>query len=257
MSSTEEAEEVFDDTDYRAEAEQLLGEADTAFGPQIDAQAWSAAEPSTTPQAYIERHTWGTVARNAAALIGGGIVVAIAVAGVGSATQRWTLYKSMIASTTPAATSTPPPPPRVDTVADFKAAFECSNGAGACWVIGGADYYGGPPHGATALKPGDLTSWQPQMLLLDVDTVTERLKPLGVTVVTAPPKEPADVSRRVRFFTAQTLEQDITLQKYLQGKNDNGEFVNPKTSSWEWPLRMAMMGNTGFCMPDSGPCEER
>jgi len=109
---------------------------------------------------------------------------------------------------------------------------------------GGADYYGGPPNGMTTTQgePDNVTRWQPQILSNCVDVVTERLKPLGVTIVTAPTP---NTYRRVRYFTAQTLEQDITLQKYLlhQGGQE------------EDPISRAAVGNTGFCVQDVAPCE--
>jgi hypothetical protein len=50
--------------------------ADTGFGPQIDAQAWAAGDPSVEPQPYREHHSWAAVARRAALALGVGIAAA-------------------------------------------------------------------------------------------------------------------------------------------------------------------------------------
>jgi hypothetical protein len=54
--------------------------ADTEFGPQIDAQAWSVSEPARGPVApYADRHSWATTARRAGLVLGGLVAAAGAV----------------------------------------------------------------------------------------------------------------------------------------------------------------------------------
>jgi hypothetical protein len=45
-------------------------DADTGFGPQIGAQAWSDGEPPTERVLYRERHSWATVLRRAVIPLG-------------------------------------------------------------------------------------------------------------------------------------------------------------------------------------------
>lgn len=240
--------------------------ADTEFGLQIEQQAWSKEEPDTEPEPSSEHHTWSTVVRYAVAMLTTGIVLAIAAATIAIVTrgdEAGTPTPSPTTTTT-ASSSPTPPPPRVDTVADFKAAFTCANGD-VDWMVGGADYYGGPPHGARtsmedpARSSGSTATWQPQILVYDQEThipyadcagLQERLQPLGVTIVTAPL---SDGGGRVRYFTAQTMDQIVALQNYFL--SDLGRSGVPPDDSWDHNLSSALIANTGFCVQPDTRCE--
>jgi len=89
--------------------------ADTGFGPQIDAQAWAAGDPSVEPQPYREHHSWAAVARRAALALGVGIAAAGVVVTLGgfrsSASQPPTDPPSAVPASQDISTTIEMPPP--------------------------------------------------------------------------------------------------------------------------------------------------
>ncbi len=82
----------------------VLDYPDTAFGPQIDAQAWSAGELPTEPLPYREHHSWAKAARIAA--------VAVTAAMLGAAGLVVALGGSDSSASAPATVTVAPHPPK-------------------------------------------------------------------------------------------------------------------------------------------------
>jgi hypothetical protein len=83
--------------------------AQTAFGPQIAAQAWSNEEPGTDPDIQTEHREWSVVWRYAAAMLATGIILAIAAATIAIVTRGDSAGTPPPTTTT--VTAAPPPPP--------------------------------------------------------------------------------------------------------------------------------------------------
>jgi hypothetical protein len=252
-------------------------DADTEFGPQFDQQAWSQVEdtmqapqagPPAPPERTDEQHErliseqsaalfrWLESMRPAASdrwhswrLTWGfaGAILTVAAVVTSFITLVPHIHSSPPPPPPPAVMGVPwPPPPRIDLPADFDKAFTCNGASGISWTVGGADYYGGPPHGAT---PSAAPNWQPQMLLKQCpEEEVQNLYPLGVTVVRATTQVPG--TYRVRYFITQTLLQSEALQAYLREPRSGPEAPPGITSPFD-----AMVINTGFCVQPDTRCE--
>jgi hypothetical protein len=262
---TEQSERIATEQDHRehevdeAAADTMAAEAAaTAFGPQVQQQAWSIEGPDTEPAIEPQQHhRWSEVWMCVLALIVIGIVLAIAAATITTMT-RGKSAGTPTPTTTTIVAAPPPPQPRVDSDADFDAAFRCVDGQLA-WSIGYASYFGGIPHGVTVDEYGGqqpqlvLDSWRAGGVVVNCSRVYGQLQTLGITVVTAPSDHPQ--ARRVRYFVTQTAQQSEALQAYFQNYYHNHYRGLPENGPAFSRGVAAMVANTGFCVQPDAQCE--